>query len=76
MAFGKTKWYRAQDRNRFVRISGHFSDFLESFSGIVEIVKAADQQYGGLAYGTLSVFLSVAVRKDSERKQSKMRSKS
>lgn len=41
-----------------------FSDFLESFSGIVEIVKAADQQYGGLAYGTLSVFLSVAAHKD------------
>lgn len=41
-----------------------FSDFLESFSGIVEIVKAADQHYGGLAYGTLSVFLSVAVHKD------------
>lgn len=41
-----------------------FSDFLESFSGIVEIVKGADQQYGGLAYGTLSVLLTVAVRKN------------
>lgn len=36
-----------------------FSDFLESYSGIVEIVKGADQQYGGLAYGTLSLFLVV-----------------
>ncbi|PPJ51253.1 hypothetical protein CBER1_08182 [Cercospora berteroae] len=41
-----------------------FSDFLESFSGIVEVVKAADQQYGGFAYGTMSVLLSVVVHKD------------
>lgn len=40
-----------------------FSRFLESFSGIVEIAKAADQQYGGLAYGTLSVMLCVFVHK-------------
>ena len=37
-----------------------FSEFLESYSGIVELVKAADNQYGGLAYGTLSLFLSVS----------------
>lgn len=37
--------------------------FLEGFSGIAEIVKAADQQYGGLAYGTLSLLLNVAVNK-------------
>jgi hypothetical protein len=35
------------------------SAFIASYSGIVELVKAADQQYGGLAYGTLSLFLSV-----------------
>lgn len=40
-----------------------FANFLENFSGIVEIVRAADDQYGGLAYGTLSVFLGVFVRK-------------
>ncbi|CAO2653297.1 Nn.00g027080.m01.CDS01 [Neocucurbitaria sp. VM-36] len=40
-----------------------FSTFLTSYSGIVEIVKSADSQFGGLAWGTLSVFLSVAVLK-------------
>lgn len=40
-----------------------FSIFINNYSGIVEIVKAADSQFGGLAWGTLSVFLSVAVRK-------------
>lgn len=39
------------------------SDFFESFSGIAEIVKGADQSYGGLAYGTISLLLSVAVHK-------------
>lgn len=39
------------------------SGFLENFSGLVEIAKGADQQYGGLAYGTLSLLLSVVVRK-------------
>ena len=38
-----------------------FSGFLESYSGIVELVKAADTQYGGLAYGTLSLFLGVCI---------------
>ena len=39
------------------------SAFLESFSGIAELVKAADQQYGGLAYGTVSLLVSVTVHK-------------
>ncbi|KAL8907851.1 MAG: hypothetical protein Q9207_001175 [Kuettlingeria erythrocarpa] len=43
-----------------------FSGFLESYSGIVELVKVADNQYGGLAYGTLSLFLSVAVNKEQQ----------
>jgi hypothetical protein len=38
-----------------------FSKFLESYSGIVEVVKLADQQYGGLAYSILSVFLIVSL---------------
>ena len=38
-----------------------FAGFLESYSGIVELVKAADNQYGGLAYGTLSLFLGVCI---------------
>ncbi|KAL9126195.1 MAG: hypothetical protein Q9217_004724 [Psora testacea] len=40
-----------------------FSEFLESYSGIVEVVKGADQQYGGLAYGTLSLFFIVGLNK-------------
>jgi hypothetical protein len=28
-----------------------FANFLEHFSGVVEVMKAADEQYGGLAYG-------------------------
>jgi hypothetical protein len=40
-----------------------FANFLENFSGVVEVVRAADEQYGGLAYGTLSIFVGVFVRK-------------
>lgn len=40
-----------------------FAEFLESFSGVVEVVRVADDQYGGLAYGTLSVFVGVFVKK-------------
>ena len=36
-----------------------FSDFLECYSGIVEVVKQADSQFGGLAYSTLSLLLIV-----------------
>jgi hypothetical protein len=38
-------------------------DFLQGFSGIAEIIKGADQQYGGLAYGTVMLMTSVAVHK-------------
>ncbi|KAJ8114627.1 hypothetical protein OPT61_g3538 [Boeremia exigua] len=38
-------------------------DFLKSFSGIAEIVKSADQQFGGLAYGTVALVATVAVLK-------------
>lgn len=42
-----------------VVFANNFSGFLQAYSGIVEIMKAADQQYGGIAYGTLSLFLIV-----------------
>jgi hypothetical protein len=56
-----------EDRQRSSRKAGvalqkwlnAFAGFLESYSGIVEVVKAADQQYGGLAYETLSILLGV-----------------
>lgn len=38
-------------------------EFLQGFSGIAEIVKAADQQFGGLAYGTIILLATVAVNK-------------
>lgn len=41
-----------------------FGDFLSSYSGIVEVVKGVDGQYGGLAYGTLSVLLAIPIQKD------------
>ena len=37
-----------------------FADFLEAYSGVVEIVKQADSQYGGLAYSTISLLLLVS----------------
>ena len=36
-----------------------FAEFLEAYSGIVEIIKQADNQYGGLAYSTVSLLLLV-----------------
>jgi hypothetical protein len=44
----------------------NLSLFIRGYSGIVEIVKAADNQFGGLAWGTLSIFLSVAARKQEK----------
>lgn len=37
-----------------------FDRFLSAYSGIVEIVKSADQQYGGVAAATLSLLFSVS----------------
>ena len=39
----------------------NFSSFLQAYSGIVEIMQAADQQYGGVAYSALSLLLIVSV---------------
>ena len=37
----------------------NFSSFLQAYSGIIEIMKGADQQYGGVAYSALSLLLIV-----------------
>ena len=58
VAYGRKKGPRAV-ANQFVNFAGTFSKFLAAFSGIVEIVKGVDDQWGGLAYGTLSVLLIV-----------------
>ena len=44
-----------------VTFVNNFSGFLQAYSGIVEIMQAADQQYGGVAYSALSLLLIVGV---------------
>ncbi|KAH6621736.1 hypothetical protein C7974DRAFT_414441 [Boeremia exigua] len=50
------------------KVLSNIGSFLQGFSGIAEIVKAADQQFGGLAYGTVSILATVAVNK-AEREE-------
>ena len=50
---GKKIGRAAQD---FVR---HFADFLNVYSGIVELLKGAGDIYGSVAYETLSIFFIV-----------------
>lgn len=38
----------------------NFANFLQAYSGVVEIMKGADQQFGGIAYGALSLLLIVS----------------
>ncbi|KAI9666538.1 MAG: hypothetical protein M1821_004474 [Bathelium mastoideum] len=71
---GKT---RHHNEKAFVRQTGRnavkfartFSDYLEAYSGIIEIMNGADQQYGGVAYATISLFLIIAVNKDRKEKR-------
>ena len=42
-----------------VVFANNFANFFQAYSGVVEIMKGADQQYGGIAYGTLSILLIV-----------------
>lgn len=42
-----------------VAFANNFSSFLQAYSGIVEIMQGADQQYGGVAYSALSLLLIV-----------------
>lgn len=51
--------------NGLQRFLSCFFEFLNAYSGIVECVKAADSQFGGLAYGTLAIFLKMAVGKQN-----------
>ena len=45
-----------------VAFASSFSNYLQAYSGMVEVVKAADQQYGGVAVGALSLLLIVRAR--------------
>lgn len=57
----RSKWLKKRSKvsRNIQQFAAKFSGFLEAYSGIVEVVKGADQQYGGLAYGTLSLFFIV-----------------
>ncbi|KAH9204345.1 hypothetical protein DL95DRAFT_418332 [Leptodontidium sp. 2 PMI_412] len=46
-----------------------FSEFAQCYAGFVEMIKLADKFYGGLAYGTLSVFLIIVVNKSEHEKR-------
>ncbi|KAK2749365.1 hypothetical protein CKAH01_18035 [Colletotrichum kahawae] len=52
---------RSASGNRAICLLNDIAEFVGEFSGVVEVMKAADQAYGGVAYSALSVFLSVAV---------------
>ena len=43
-----------------VTFATNFSSFLQAYSGIIEIMNGADQQYGGVAYSALSLLLIVS----------------
>ena len=43
-----------------IMFANNFSSFLQAYSGIIEIMNGADQQYGGVAYSTLSLLLIVS----------------
>ena len=43
-----------------VTFANNFSSFLQAYSGIVEIMQGADQQFGGAAYSVLSLLLVVS----------------
>ena len=62
--------------------ASNFSGFLQAYSGIIEIMKGADQQYGGVAYSALSLLLIVCtsfqkkhVLADNHRSRSTSREK-
>ena len=50
---------RGKATNGVSNFAENLSLFVESFSGIIEVVRGVDNQYGGVAYGTLSILLIV-----------------
>lgn len=68
----RAKWRKERQQSSarkagaaFQKSMTSFSLFLDNFSGLAEIAKFVDRQYGGLAYGTLSLMLSVFEHKTS-----------
>lgn len=50
---------RSKRSSNIQTFGARFCEFLTCYSGIVEVVKGADQQYGGIAYGTMSILFTV-----------------
>lgn len=46
--------------------ANNFSSFLQAYSGIVEIIQGADQQYGGVAYSALSLLLILGISSENK----------
>ena len=64
----ETKAHHDEDKGRVrkagdnaVKFTKSVSEYIEAYSGIIEIMKGADQQYGGVAYATISLLLIVSV---------------
>ncbi|KAI9781850.1 MAG: hypothetical protein M1839_005642 [Geoglossum umbratile] len=49
--------------NGMQKFAQSFNDFLRTYSGLVDVVQAVDGQYGGLAWGTLSLLFIVVANK-------------
>jgi len=63
----RDKWaeLRHKGSGRFIQsFLTSFSNYLEAYSGIVEVVKNGGQSYGQVAYSTLSIFLIVCSSPD------------
>ena len=45
--------------NQALSFLNNFGEFVGEFSGVIEIMRGADQGYGGAAYSVLSVLLAV-----------------
>jgi hypothetical protein len=57
----KNRNFVAKSGNTLQIFASNFNEFLDAYSGIYGIAKAADGQYGGLATQTLSLLLIVLI---------------
>ncbi|KAG7005473.1 hypothetical protein G7Y79_00019g046530 [Physcia stellaris] len=49
--------------------ANNFASYLQAYSGIIEIMQGVDNQYGGVAYASLSLLLIVAVNKQRKEER-------
>ena len=55
----QNKGFFRETGHNAVKFTKNILEYFEAYSGIVEIMKGADQQYGGVAYATISLLLIV-----------------